>query len=624
MGLQQHPAVVLVSMLACVLWLAALFCGGSENAQASHTLPDYIDADADAREPHNGWAYLGLLLLFLCGPALQRFGLSEQGWEELNMHTLLSTLVLPAALLLSFSTVFCPSCFYQPLTTLQTAIFHLVLWPWIAFSIFLLGTWSLNIPLVDLAASHLLVKGAKEKLHACEPLSVDRIFFENDPELGFIGMSQCPGRARFGHRRNMADDLAVLSSNQVHCVVSLTRDLDLQRMGISDLSQQYRNHGLESLNLPLRDKWIPECRSDFTDMVDRVCERVINGRNVLVHCNGGKGRTGLLVACVLLRLGQAKTFKQALKKMRASRRGTLVNPLQQLYALLWLQHTRTNAFGSDSLANQFEVLLRRKLIGASASPAQLSADHARQLLGEHVDRSRTSSALSTPLPANLRWTGLSAQPMYIELCNMIMYTAISKRSPVPLQCITESMEAFTSPWTDSELFITECERLKTSWLTAYSYAQRARLVSSFVDRIGLTSLLRIFRLSRTTGSLDQFPPSEQTIRESFNTKHREGSRSELTVGARALAKHIHRASSQWWGDKVRGPEVERNATANLVLDRILDNATWQNMHQLPHDVYIYEVRCVDGYGARWSADGSSFRGFLEPHHPDGHEHGWKH
>mmetsp|Transcript_15302 Transcript_15302/g.38974 ORF Transcript_15302/g.38974 Transcript_15302/m.38974 type:complete len:206 (-) Transcript_15302:1419-2036(-) len=181
MGLQQHPAVVLVSMLACVLWLAALFCGGSENAQASHTLPDYIDADADAREPHNGWAYLGLLLLFLCGPALQRFGLSEQGWEELNMHTLLSTLVLPAALLLSFSTVFCPSCFYQPLTTLQTAIFHLVLWPWIAFSIFLLGTWSLNIPLVDLAASHLLVKGAKEKLHACEPLSVDRIFFENDP-----------------------------------------------------------------------------------------------------------------------------------------------------------------------------------------------------------------------------------------------------------------------------------------------------------------------------------------------------------------------------------------------------------------------------------------------------------
>jgi hypothetical protein len=73
----------------------------------------------------------------------------------------------------------------------------------------------------------------------------------------------------------------------------------------------------------------------------------------------------------------------------------------------------------------------------------------------------------------------------------------------------------------------------------------------------------------TAGSLDSFPPSLQAIRASFNILHRKNSRSQLTVGARALAKHIHRASSQWWGDKVRGPEAERNATANEVLDRIL-------------------------------------------------------
>lgn len=31
-----------------------------------------------------------------------------------------------------------------------------------------------------------------------------------------------------------------------------------------------------------------------------------------------------------------------------------------------------------------------------------------------------------------------------------------------------------------------------------------------------------------------------------------------------------------------------------------------------------------GYGARWTADGSSFRGFLEPQMVDGHSVGWKH
>uniref|UniRef100_K1QZP0 Uncharacterized protein n=1 Tax=Magallana gigas TaxID=29159 RepID=K1QZP0_MAGGI len=43
-----------------------------------------------------------------------------------------------------------------------------------------------------------------------------------------------------------------------------------------------------------------------------------------------------------------------------------------------------------------------------------------------------------------------------------------------------------------------------------------------------------------------------------------------------------------------------------------------------HDVYILEVRQEEGYGARWTADGSSFRGFLEPQMVDGHSVGWKH
>ena len=42
---------------------------------------------------------------------------------------------------------------------------------------------------------------------------------------------------------------------------------------------------------------------------------------------------------------------------------------------------------------------------------------------------------------------------------------------------------------------------------------------------------------------------------------------------------------------------------------------------LPGDVEILEVRHVDGYGARWTADGSFFRGFLEPQMEDGHHKG---
>lgn len=40
-----------------------------------------------------------------------------------------------------------------------------------------------------------------------------------------------------------------------------------------------------------------------------------------------------------------------------------------------------------------------------------------------------------------------------------------------------------------------------------------------------------------------------------------------------------------------------------------------------HDLDVFEVRTVEGYGARWSEEGTFFRGFLEPQMADGHEKG---
>jgi len=41
-------------------------------------------------------------------------------------------------------------------------------------------------------------------------------------------------------------------------------------------------------------------------------------------------------------------------------------------------------------------------------------------------------------------------------------------------------------------------------------------------------------------------------------------------------------------------------------------------------VYVIEARVKEGYGARWTADGKQFRGFLEPQMVDGHTAGWVH
>lgn len=140
--------------------------------------------------------------------------------------------------------------------------------------------------------------------------------------------------------------------------------------------------------------------------------------------------------------------------------------------------------------------------------------------------------------------------------------------------------------------------------------------------LGKRGIMDLLGLRKTVGSREVFPPSRERLMASFKEKHTP--KSELWVGARALSKHYHRdESTSWWGN-CAGKEQEKNEHALGRVTDILDNAHWINIHWLPQDIYILECRQGDGYGARWLADGSSFRGFLEPQMEGGHDAGWRH
>jgi len=78
------------------------------------------------------------------------------------------------------------------------------------------------------------------------------------------------------------------------------------------------------------------------------------------------------------------------------------------------------------------------------------------------------------------------------------------------------------------------------------------------------------------------------------------------------------------GEMIEEVIMKKNKKAEEILLKIFKNAVWLNIHLLPHDVTIFEVREKGGYGARWTADGMFFRGFLEPQIDGGHERGWIH
>lgn len=90
-----------------------------------------------------------------------------------------------------------------------------------------------------------------------------------------------------------------------------------------------------------------------------------------------------------------------------------------------------------------------------------------------------------------------------------------------------------------------------------------------------------------------------------------------------MAKHATRSSNRYWG-RYDGSDSNKNRLAMDVIGPLIAYCCWLNVHIVqPHGI-VFEIRVADGYGARWSKDGSKFIGFLEPYMEDGHSKGWKH
>ncbi len=147
-------------------------------------------------------------------------------------------------------------------------------------------------------------------------------------ERARIGMTILPGRKDWS--RDLAQDLDVIQAQGIAGVMTLVTPDELIDFGVPDLLEQYRGRGLDVLHLPILDQRVPN-REQLDQAMAWMDAHIQRGEKVLVHCVGGIGRSGTIVASYL-KLKEGLPADQAIATVRQYRsERCLENQTQERY-----------------------------------------------------------------------------------------------------------------------------------------------------------------------------------------------------------------------------------------------------------------------------------------------------
>lgn len=134
-----------------------------------------------------------------------------------------------------------------------------------------------------------------------------------------IGITIAPGKhttsmAGFRWARDVGADLDAIVDAGARTLVTLLEIDEMDRLGIADLLAAGRHRGLHVVHFPIADVSIPT-----TEATNRIVAELFERSRepLVIHCNGGLGRSGVIAGCILRAIGLPAP--EALDRLRAAR-----------------------------------------------------------------------------------------------------------------------------------------------------------------------------------------------------------------------------------------------------------------------------------------------------------------
>ncbi|ATU96416.1 protein tyrosine phosphatase [Aeromonas salmonicida] len=148
---------------------------------------------------------------------------------------------------------------------------------------------------------------------------------------GQLLLTPCPGTQQVP----LPLALGQLRFAGAHGVVTLMTATELAELDLAHLGRQVEQEGMRWFHLPIEDDQAPD--ADFEHAwqlaLPQLSALLHDGKHLVIHCQGGSGRTGLVAAALLISLGQPQQEAMAAIKAHRPKAFTLPAHRQWLDAL---------------------------------------------------------------------------------------------------------------------------------------------------------------------------------------------------------------------------------------------------------------------------------------------------